>query len=99
MSETTTPSETVPVRLVGGPADWHGQTLTIHTREELEGPRDALGTYLISSGVPADHPDPGARAVYEPGGCPDPGRVRPAGPDDGPLGAAGPGHRPVLPPG
>jgi len=67
MSETSSPaSATVSVRLIGGPADWHGQTLNIHTAEDLAAPRETLGAYLISSGVPASHPDPGARAVYEP---------------------------------
>src|SRR5699024_2536725 len=66
MSETTTPSATVPVRLVGGPADWHEATLTVHTAAELADPRESLGTYLISNHVPEGHPDPGARAVFEP---------------------------------
>ncbi|MET9713345.1 hypothetical protein [Nocardiopsis alba] len=74
MSETTSPvpNETVPVRLIGGPDDWHGQDLTIHTAAELAGPREALGTYLISNHVPAGHPDPGARAVFEPDSEPAP---------------------------
>lgn len=68
MSETTTPSTTTTaaVRLVGGPDDWHGQVLTHVSAAELAGPREALGGYLVSDCVPADHPDPGARAVYEP---------------------------------
>jgi len=72
MSETT-PSAVVPVRLIGGPEDWHGATLSTHTAQELAGPREDLGTYLISSHVPHDHPDPGARAVYEPDA--EPGRA------------------------
>lgn len=72
MNDTTTPSATVPVRLIGGPDDWHGQDLTIHTAAELAGPREALGTYLSSNHVPEGHPDPGARAVYEPDAEPAP---------------------------
>ncbi|MBB5495803.1 hypothetical protein [Nocardiopsis metallicus] len=63
---TNTPSAAVPVRLIGGPDDWHGQTLSHMTATELEAPREALGSYLVSNCVPATHPDPGARAVYEP---------------------------------
>lgn len=67
MSETTTPSPTTAtVRLVGGPDDWHGQALTHLSPEELAAPRENLGSYLISTCVPPGHPDPGARAVYEP---------------------------------
>ena len=66
MSETTTPSEAVVVRLIGGPPDWNGQILTHVSAAELAGPREALGGYLVSSHVPPGHPDPGARAVYEP---------------------------------
>ncbi|WP_017590794.1 hypothetical protein [Nocardiopsis ganjiahuensis] len=69
MSETT--SSTAPtVRLIGGPPDWDGQVLTHVTEAELAGPRAALGGYLVSSCVPAGHPDPGARAAYEPGNEP-----------------------------
>lgn len=93
MSETTshpqTAAETVPVRLLGGPADWHRRVLTdLYTDADLSGPRERLGTYLISSGVPADHPDPGARAVYEPDAEPAPSDLWffrgwfPAGPTD-----------------
>ena len=65
---TNTPSgsEPVSVRLVGGPADWHEQTLDIYTAEDLAAPREELGTYLISEAVPAGHPDPAARADYSP---------------------------------
>jgi hypothetical protein len=62
------------VRLVGGPDDWHGQTITgVYTAADLAGPRETLGTHLITSGVPDGHPDPGARAVYTPD--PDPADV------------------------
>ncbi|PWV44591.1 hypothetical protein [Nocardiopsis sp. L17-MgMaSL7] len=64
MSETT-PS-TTHVRLIGGPEDWREQLLDHLTEADLQAPRESLGGYLISSHVPADHPDPGARAVYEP---------------------------------
>lgn len=79
----------VPVLLVGGPPDWDGKTLSgVYTQADLTGPRESLGTYLISSGVPDDHPDPGARAVYEP--APEPGAANvwffrgwfPVGPHD-----------------
>ena len=63
---TNSSSETVTVRLVGGPDDWHTRTLDHVTVGELDGSREALGAYLISSHVPPGHPDPGARAVYEP---------------------------------
>lgn len=62
----TTSSPTTAVRLVGGPDDWHEQHLDHLTEADLQAPRESLGGYLISSGVPAGHPDPGARAVYEP---------------------------------
>lgn len=75
MSETTTPSTTTAVRLVGGPDDWHGQVLTHVSAAELAGPRDALGGYLISSHVPDGHPNPGARAVYEPDREPAPSTI------------------------
>lgn len=55
----------VTVRLVGGPDDWHERTLD-HVISPLAGPRDALGAYLISAHVPPGHPDPAARAIYEP---------------------------------
>ncbi|MFJ6022955.1 hypothetical protein ACIQFP_26725 [Nocardiopsis alba] len=70
MSDTTTPSPTVIVRLIGGPDDWRDRTLTHVTADELTGPRESLGSYLISSCVPHGHPDPGARAVYEPNADP-----------------------------
>ena len=88
MSDRTSSATTVSVRLVGGPDDWHGKTLDIYTREELAAPRESLGACLISNGVPAGHPDPGARAVYEPNGEPFPAQVwffrgwMPFGPDD-----------------
>lgn len=66
MSETVPSPSMTTVRLVGGPDDWREQTLTHLTETDLAGPRDSLGAYLVSSLVPADHPDPGARAVYEP---------------------------------
>lgn len=63
----TDPSETtVPVRLLGGPDDWHGHTLDIYTAEDLTAPREELGTHLISDHVPAGMDDPAARAVYSP---------------------------------
>ena len=59
----TTPGlGTTHVLLVGGPDDWHGH---LHTADTAE-PRQDQGTYLITNGVPNTHPDPGARAVYEP---------------------------------
>lgn len=63
---TNTPSEPTPVRLVGGPLDWHEVTLDIYTAQDLAAPRATLGTCLISNAVPAGHPDPGARANYSP---------------------------------
>ena len=67
MSETQTPSPTTAtVRLVGGPDDWRGATLSHLSAEELAGPREGLGAYLLSTCVSHGHPDPGARAVYEP---------------------------------
>ncbi|MER6625968.1 hypothetical protein [Streptomyces sp. NPDC000931] len=87
MSETT-PSTTTHVRLIGGPADWREQLLDHVTDEELAGPREELGGYLISSHVPPGHPDPGARAVYEPDSEPARADVwffrgwMPTGPDD-----------------
>lgn len=67
MSQTTTPSPTsIEVHLVGGPDDWHGATLTHVSAEELDGPREALDAYLISSHVPEDHPAPAALANYGP---------------------------------
>lgn len=71
MSETA-PSPVVPVRLIGGPEDWHGTTLDIYTEQELAAPRESLGAYLISDHVPLGHPDPGARAVFEPNARPAP---------------------------
>ncbi|MFC9941360.1 hypothetical protein [Nocardiopsis alba] len=91
MNDTTTPSPTAAVRLIGGPADWSGKTLTHMTVDELAGPRESLGSYLISSHVPADHPDLGARAVYEPNGERWPADLwffrgwAPAGPEDAEL--------------
>ena len=67
---TNTPSESVSVRLIGGPPDWHEQTLDIYTAADLDAPREELGTYLISSAVPAGHPDPAARADYSPNDSP-----------------------------
>ncbi|WP_047870457.1 hypothetical protein [Nocardiopsis sp. RV163] len=76
MSDHTTSVATVSVRLVGGPDDWHDKTLDgIYTAGDLAGSRDSLGTYLISSSVPAGHSDPGARAVYEPNDVPFPADV------------------------
>src|SRR5690625_3998679 len=74
---TNTPSgsEPVSVRLVGGPADWHEQTLDIYTAEDLSAPREELGTYLISNAVPAGHPDPAARADYSPNDEPWPSTI------------------------
>ena len=68
---TNSSSETVTVRLVGGPDDWHGHTLDIYTAEDLTAPRTELGTYLISAHVPAGMADPAARAVYSPDEAPD----------------------------
>ena len=89
MSETQTPSPTTAtVRLVGGPDDWRGATLTHLSAEELAGPREGLGAYLVSTCVPPGHPDPGARAVYEPNMEPAPADVWffrgwvPVGPED-----------------
>lgn len=65
-TRTSTSPLIAPVHLVGGPDDWHGRTLDIYTPADLAAPRDTLGTYLISDGVPRSHPDPGARAVYSP---------------------------------
>ncbi|MGI5122809.1 hypothetical protein ACQEU5_25160 [Marinactinospora thermotolerans] len=70
MSETPPATELLPVRFVGGPDDWHDCTLDMCTAEQLAGPREDIGAYLISDCVPADHPDPGARAVYEPDDAP-----------------------------
>ena len=78
---TNTPSpgpndtDSVTVRLVGGPADWHEATLDIYTAEDLAAPREELGTYLISTGVPAGHPDPAARADYSPNDEPWPAHI------------------------
>lgn len=67
MSETQPPSPTTThVRLIGGPDDWHRVTLTHLSSAELAAPRETLGSYLVSTCVPPGHPDPGARAVYEP---------------------------------
>lgn len=71
----TTPSVTTAVRLVGGPDDWHGQTLDHLTETDLRAPREDLGGYLLSDHIPADHPDPGARAVYEPNAEPWPADI------------------------
>ena len=72
MSEhTPRPADTVPVRLVGGPLDWHGQVLDdMYTADDLAGPREELETYLPSDHVPRDHPDPGALALYAPDDAP-----------------------------
>lgn len=67
---TNSSSETVTVRLVGGPDDWHGHTLDIYTADDLSLPRAELGTYLISDHVPAGMEDPAARAVYSPDEAP-----------------------------
>lgn len=76
MSETQTPSPTTAtVRLVGGPDDWRGATLAHLSPEELNAPRENLGSYLVSTCVPPGHPDPGARAVYEPDREPAPADV------------------------
>lgn len=92
MSKTPTPSPTTAtVRLVGGPDDWRGQALTHLSPEELDAPREALGVYLVSTCVPPGHPDPGARAVYEPDTAPAPADVWffrgwvPVGPADAEL--------------
>ena len=55
----------VMVRLVGGPADWSGQTLRM--------PRGSGGAHLISSCPPSrgEGEDPDPRAVYEPGADPE----------------------------
>ena len=89
MSETQTPSPTTAtVRLVGGPDDWRGATLNHLSAEELARPRESLGAYLVSTCVPQSHPDPGARAVYEPDTEPAPAGIWffrgwvPAGPED-----------------
>jgi hypothetical protein len=63
---------TATVRLVGGPDDWRGKTLDHLTAADLDSPRESLGSYLISNCVPDGHPDPGARAVYEPNAEPAP---------------------------
>src|SRR5699024_5783092 len=99
---TNTPSgsEPVCVRLVGGPADWHEQTLDIYTAEDLAAPREERGTYLISEAVPAGHPDPAARADYAPRYGDEPGTLRvcrgwrPSAPGDPEAGSAE-HHRPV----
>ena len=76
MNETPPPSPTTAiVRLVGGPDDWRETTLTHLSPEELAGDRETLGAYLVSSCVPPGHPDPGARAVYEPNADPYPPSV------------------------
>ena len=76
MNETPPPSPaTAIVRLVGGPDDWRETTLTHLSPEELAGDRETLGAYLVSSCVPLGHPDPGARAVYEPNADPYPPSV------------------------
>lgn len=65
MSETD--PITTDVLLLGGPDDWHEKTLSgLYSAADLAGPREDLGTYLISNGVPQGHSDPGARAVYTP---------------------------------
>lgn len=75
MSETTTPSQTPTVRLIGGPDDWDGEIMTHVSAAELAGPRAALGGYLVSNRVPHGHPDPGARAAYEPSNEPIPAHL------------------------
>lgn len=61
------PSDALPIRLIGGPEDWHGQVLDDHyAGADLAGPREELGAVLASVCVPSDHPDPDARALYEP---------------------------------
>ncbi|MGW9351708.1 hypothetical protein [Nocardiopsis flavescens] len=61
----------VPVRLVGGPDDWHGQVLDeVYAAADLAGLREDLGAALVSEYVPGAHPDSGALAVYEPDGEP-----------------------------
>jgi|SRR5690625_333006 len=75
MTNTPSGSEPVSVRLIGGPPDWHEQTLDIYTAADLAAPREELGTYLISSAVPAGHPDPAARADYSPNDEPWPAHI------------------------
>lgn len=67
------PTDPVEVRLHGGPACWHGRTLTgVYTRADIEDvPVEDLGTFLIVPDA-ADLPDrgededPAPRAHYAP---------------------------------
>lgn len=72
---TNTPSEPIPVRLIGGPLDWHEATLDIYTAQDLAVPRATLGTCLISNAVSAGHPDLGPRANYSPNTAPWPAHL------------------------
>ncbi|TNY34547.1 hypothetical protein [Thermomonospora catenispora] len=60
--------ETVDVRLVGGPPDWAGKTLTYPRSVVYDRPIEEAGAYLISAHPPERGPDedPAPRAVYAP---------------------------------
>lgn len=71
MTNTDSPTDTIVVRLVGGPAFWHQEYLT-YTRAEIEDvPFEDLGAYLK---VPEfdqlpprpEHEDPNPDAHYAP---------------------------------
>ncbi|NYI99283.1 hypothetical protein HNR12_005637 [Streptomonospora nanhaiensis] len=66
MDEQTMGGE-VEVRLVGGPPDWAGSTLT-YPRNDVYGPGAEPGALLISAHTPprSDDQDTAPRAVYAP---------------------------------
>lgn len=72
MSEPTPRFDnTVPVRMVGGPDDWHNQLIEgFYTGTDLAGPREDLEVFLPTDHGPQGHPDPDALAVYRPDGEP-----------------------------
>jgi hypothetical protein len=64
--------DTVPVRLLGGPDDCHGKTLTAYTREDLSKPRHDLGVCLPANGTSDGRSDSGAGAFFSPDDSPAP---------------------------
>jgi hypothetical protein len=63
----------VEVRLVGGPPDWDGKTMSM-PESVVYGPREMSGTYLITAHPPErpEDEDPDPRAVYLPDSDGDP---------------------------
>ncbi len=59
-------AEQMDVEMVGGPDDWRGRTVRMPV--DLDGPREALGAYLISDDTPprGDDEDIDPRAIYAP---------------------------------